>query len=61
MKKMFIAAFLIAALAACGGKKKADPTTPGSGSAPAAGSDSGSAAPADGSGSAAPAEGGGGM
>jgi len=59
MKKMLFAAIMIAAFAACGGKKKAPTTGPGTGSA-APMDGSGSAAPADGSGSAAPAEGGGG-
>ena len=60
MKKMFFAAIVIASLAACGGKKKAPMTGPGTGSAmPADGS--GSGMPADGSGSAAHEGGGGGM
>ena len=65
MKKMIFVAFAIAALAACGGKKKPDTMGTGSDMGSATGSDMGSADPGSaagsGDGSAAPEGGGSGM
>lgn len=55
MKKMFIVAFIVGVLAACGGKKKSEDTAgPGTSAEPAMTPD---AAPAEGEGSAAAPEG----
>ena len=66
MKKMIIVAFAMAALAACGGKKKPDTMGTGSDMGSAAGSaegsgDMGGSAAGSGDGSAAPEGGGSGM